>query len=275
MAPPDSGLSKGGHGENKHTGVCMGSIRYGLEDRVAVVTGGSRGIGLEIARELLAQGAKVVICGRKKESLDAACASLASDRLTAFPAHIAREEEVENLFRNVLEVHPFVDILVNNVGMNLMTPAIPDTDFSLWQKILETNLNGTYLCSRAASRIMRKEGRGAIVNVSSIAGRKASPAMGVYGIAKAGVEMLTRVMAVELAVHGIRVNAVAPGMVRTDFSRPFWSNPELYAHIAGTIPMKRIAEPAEVVHPVLFLSSDASSFITGQTLLVDGGAAAS
>jgi NAD(P)-dependent dehydrogenase (short-subunit alcohol dehydrogenase family) len=252
----------------------MGNIRYGLEDKVVVVTGGSRGIGFEIARELLAQGAKVVICGRKRESLDAACASLGTDRVKAFQAHIAREDDVENLFRQILEVHPSIDVLVNNVGMNLMTPAIPDTDFAMWQKILETNLNGTYLCSRAASRIMRKENRGAMVNVSSIAGRKASPAMGIYGVAKAGVEMLTRVMASELAQYGIRVNAVAPGMVRTDFSKPFWSNQELYGHIASTIPMGRIAEPIEVVHPVLFLASGASTFITGQTILVDGGATA-
>lgn len=252
----------------------MGNIRYGLEGRVAVVTGGSRGIGLEIARELLAQGAKVVICGRKKESLEAACASLASPNVTAFQAHIAREDDVENLFRQIEEIHPEIDILVNNVGMNLMTPAIPDTDFAVWQKILETNLNGTYLCSRAAARVMRKANKGAMVNVSSIAGRKASPAMGIYGIAKAGVEMLTRVMASELAPNGIRVNAVAPGMVRTDFSKPFWSNAELYGHLTSSIPMKRIAEPMEVVHPVLFLASEAAAFITGQTLLVDGGATA-
>ncbi|HNY64792.1 MAG TPA: SDR family oxidoreductase [Deltaproteobacteria bacterium] len=252
----------------------MAAIRYGLEDKVAVVTGGSRGIGFEIARELLAQDAYVVICGRKQEGLDAAVARLASDRLIAFQAHIAREEEVEGLFAKISEAHPRIDILVNNVGMNLMTPAIPDTDFGVWQKILETNLNGTYLVSRAASRLMRQAGSGAIVNVSSIAGRKASPAMGIYGIAKAGVEMLTKVMASELAGHGIRVNAVAPAMVRTDFSKPFWSNPELHAHITRTIPMGRIAEPIEVVHPVLFLASSASAFITGQTILVDGGATA-
>ncbi len=253
----------------------MGEIRYGLEDRIVVVTGGSRGIGLEIARELLNQGAKVVICGRKKESLDAAKDMLAAgDRLHAFQAHIAKEDEVENLFKNIMEVLPRVDVLINNVGMNLMTPAIPDTDFTVWQKIMDSNLSGNYLCSRAASRIMRKQNSGAIVSVTSIAGRKASPAMGIYGIAKAGIEMLTKVLASELAQYNIRVNAVAPGMVRTEFSKPFWSNPEIYGHIAKSIPMARIAEPNEVVHPVLFLASDASAFITGQTILVDGGATA-
>lgn len=252
----------------------MGTIRYGLEDKVVVVTGGSRGIGLEIARELLEQKAKVVICGRKKDNLDAARESLKNDDVTAVQAHIAKEDEVEGLFKKVMEAHSRIDVLINNVGMNLITPSIPDTDFSVWQKIMETNLNGTYLCSRAASRIMRQQARGTIVNVSSIAGRKASPAMGIYGIAKAGVEMLTKVMASELAQYNIRVNAVAPAMVRTDFSKPFWSNPDLLSHIVKAVPMGRIAEPIDVVHPVLFLASEASSFITGQTLLVDGGATA-
>lgn len=251
----------------------MSAISYGLGGKVVVVTGGSRGIGLEIAKELINQKAKVVIVGRKKDNLDTACTAIGSG-VMACQAHIAKEDEVEGLFKSIIEAHSRIDVLINNVGMNLMTPSIPDTDFAVWQKILETNLNGTYLCSRAASRIMRQQNQGAIVNVSSIAGRKASPAMGIYGIAKAGVEMLTKVMASELAQYGVRVNAVAPGMVRTDFSKPFWSNPDLLSHIVKTVPMGRIAEPGDVVHPVLFLASDAASFITGQTLLVDGGATA-
>lgn len=250
----------------------MSAIVYGLQDKIVVVTGGSRGIGLEIARELIAQKAKVVICGRKQDKLDAARAELGSSNLMTVQAHIAKEDDVESMFKKIMETHPRIDILVNNVGMNLITPAIPETDFAVWQKIMETNLNGTYLCSRAAARIMRPQSTGAIVNISSIAGRKASPAMGIYGIAKAGIEMLTKVMAAELAQYGIRVNAVAPGMVRTDFSKPFWSNPDVCSHITKTIPLGRIAEPMDVVHPVLFLASEASAFITGQTILVDGGA---
>jgi NAD(P)-dependent dehydrogenase (short-subunit alcohol dehydrogenase family) len=121
---------------------------------------------------------------------------------------------------------------------------------------------------------MREQKTGKIVNVSSIASRKASPGMGIYGIAKAGVEMLTKVLASELAQFNIQVNAVAPSMVRTDFSKPFWSNKELYDLIVKTIPLGRIAEPVDVVHPVLFLASDASNFITGQTIVVDGGVTA-
>ena len=253
----------------------MSMIRYGIEDRVVVVTGGSRGIGLEIAKELVAQKAKVVICGRKAETLEAAADEIGSPYLMTVQAHIAKEEDVDNLFKTVKDALGRVDVLINNVGMNLMTPFVADTEFSLWQKIIDTNLSGTFLCSRRASMIMReqKEG-GRIVNVSSIAGRKASPGMGIYGVAKAGIEMLTKVLASELAGFNIQVNAVAPSMVRTEFSKPFWSNTDIYEQIVKTIPLGRIAEPIDVVHPVLFLASDAAGFITGQTIVVDGGATA-
>jgi 2-deoxy-D-gluconate 3-dehydrogenase len=253
----------------------MGAIRYGLEDRVFVVTGGSRGIGLEIARELVNQGAKVAICGRKEGTLDAALARInGKDRVIASSAHIGKEEDVEKMFNTVLTKFSRVDVLINNVGMNLLTPSVADTELATWQKIMDTNLNGTFLCSKKAAKIMQEQKKGKIVNVSSIAGRRASPAMGIYGIAKAGVEMLTKVLAAELAQFGIQVNAVAPSMVRTEFSKPFWSNDILYEQIVKGIPMGRIAELMDVVHPVLFLASDAADFITGQTLLVDGGATA-
>jgi NAD(P)-dependent dehydrogenase (short-subunit alcohol dehydrogenase family) len=250
----------------------MGAIRYGLEDRVFVVTGGSRGIGLEIAKELFNQGAKVAICGRKQETLDTALNIInGQDRVISVSAHIAKEDDVEKMFKYVLDKYHRVDALINNVGMNLITASAVDTDTAVWQKIMDTNLNGTFLCSRRASKIMQEQKKGVIVNVSSIAGSKASPGMGIYGIAKAGVEMLTKVLAAELAQFGIRVNAVAPSMVRTEFSKPFWSNNIIHDQIIKGIPLGRIAEPIEVVHPVLFLASDASDFITGQTLLVDGG----
>lgn len=253
----------------------MGMIRYGLEDRVFVVTGGSRGIGLELTKELVNQGAKVAICGRKQEALDKALATIdAGERVIAVSAHIAREEDVDKMFNMIIAKFKRVDALINNVGMNLLTPDIADTEIAIWQKIMDTNLNGTFLCSRRAARIMREQKKGKIVNISSIAGRKASPAMGIYGIAKAGVEMLTKVLAAELAQFGIQVNAVAPSMVKTEFSKPFWSNDIIREQIVKGIPLGRIAEPIDVVHPVLFLASDAADFITGQTILVDGGATA-
>ncbi len=278
----------------------MSGMWYDLEGKVALVTGASRGIGLEIARRLLEQKAKVVICARKPDGLEAARLQLVAgagggearatgggvaggrgaadagsgangDRLLAVPAHIAEEDQVERLFGAVLERFGRLDILVNNVGMNLLTPSVVDADPGAWRKIIDTNLTGTYLCSRRAARIMRAQVRGKIVSVSSIAGRRSSPGMGVYGVAKAGLEMLTRVLAVELAPSNIQVNAVAPCMVKTGFSAPFWSNEDLRARIVAAIPAGRLAEPADVVPAVLFLASDAANFITGQTLVVDGG----
>jgi len=253
----------------------MGEVlSYGLVDKVFVVTGGSRGIGLAIAKLLLDQGARVVICGRKEEGLSAATASLnAGERLLAVPAHVAKEEDVDTLMDRTIQTFGRLDGLVNNVGMNIMSTVV-DVDPSLWQKIIDTNLNGVFLCSRKAGQLMREKKCGKIVNISSLAASRSAPAMGIYGIAKAGIEMMTRVLAQELAVFNIQVNAVAPGMVRTAFSEPFWSNEDFYQLIVKTIPMGRIAEPEDVAHPVLFLCSEGAGFITGQVLGVDGGASA-
>jgi NAD(P)-dependent dehydrogenase (short-subunit alcohol dehydrogenase family) len=247
---------------------------YGLEDKVFVVTGGSRGIGLTIARLLLDQGARVAICGRKEEGLSSATAYLnAGDRLLGIPAHVARVEDVDNLMLGTMDAFGKIDGLINNVGMNIMATVV-DADPSVWQKILDSNLNGAFLCARKAGQLMREQQFGKIVNISSLAATRSVPAMGIYGIAKAGIEMMTKVLAQELAPFNIQVNAVAPGMVRTEFSAPFWSNEDFHQLILKTIPMGRIAEPEDVAHPVLFLCSEGAGFITGQTLGVDGGASA-
>ena len=253
----------------------MNGMSYGLEEKVVVVTGGSRGIGLELARNLLEQGAKVVICGRKQENLAAAVEKLnGGERLLAIPTHIAREGDVENLFDTAVRRFGGLDVLINNVGMNLLTASVVDTDLAVWNKIIEGNLTGAFLCSRKAARIMREKKRGKIVSISSLAGTKASPGMGIYGIAKAGLEMLTKVLAFELAPFNIQVNAIAPGVVRTDFSKPFWSTPAIHEQIVKAVPAGRIAETADLVPIVLLLASGHADYITGQTIMVDGGASA-
>ncbi len=250
-------------------------MNFDLTGKTCLVTGGSRGIGLEITRALLENGAKVMICGRKQEGLDQAKDILNShENLTTFQAHIAKTEDVDMLFDQIKTEYGSLDILINNVGMNLMTPQIADLDPGLWQKIIDTNLGGTFLVSRKGAALMREAKQGKIVNLSSLAASRATPGMSIYGIAKAGIEMMTKVLASELAAFNVQVNTVAPAMVRTDFSKPFWSNDELLDHITKSIPMGRIAEPEEVVSPVMFLASPGSSYITGQTLLVDGGSTA-
>ena len=250
----------------------MSASNYGLAGKIVVVTGGSRGIGLELARRLLSGEAKVAICARKQEGLDQAAAELGGgDNLLTIPAHIAREDDVDLLFGQTKARFGRVDILINNVGMNLLTPSMVDTETTTWQKIIDSNLNGTYYCSRAAARLMKEQGAGKIVSISSTAGCRPAPGMGIYSIAKAGIEMLTRVLAAELAADNIQVNAVAPCMVKTGFSAPFWSNQDVHDEIVKTIPAGRLAEISDVVEPVLFLCSSGADFITGQILTVDGG----
>jgi 2-deoxy-D-gluconate 3-dehydrogenase len=181
---------------------------------------------------------------------------------------------VSSLFEAIEEQFGKLDVLVNNVGMNILTPSVASAHEGLWDKIIETNLKGTYLASGRAVMLMKKAGKGKIINISSIAAKKAAMGMGIYCIAKAGVEMLTRVLAVELAQDHINVNAVAPCVVRTQFSQPFWSNEGLLKEITGSIPMGRIAEIEDVVGTVLFLASNLSDFITGEVITVDGGSMA-
>ncbi len=244
-----------------------------LAEQVCLVTGASRGIGFEIARRFLAQGAKVAICARKEAGLGEAAERLGGGhRLLAVKAHVAVEEDVKSMFSQVLERFGRLDVLVNNAGMNLFVPAVTEAGFSLWQKIMESNLNGMFLCSQAAAAVMKEQRQGKIISISSLAARQVAPGMGIYGVAKAAMEMLTKVLAAELAFYNIQVNAVAPGMVRTGFSQPFWSNEDVCRQIVNAIPAGRLAEPRDVADLVLFLASPAADYLTGQIILLDGGA---
>lgn len=254
----------------------MTEAAFDFAGKVALVTGGSRGIGESITVALAQRGAQVVICGRKQENL-----ALAAERFTKMDlevtwkvANVGHWDQVKAILEMVEAQFGRLDILVNNVGMNILTPSVVEAEETLWNKIIQTNLGGTFLVTKAGVRLMKKSGGGKIVNISSIAARKAALGMGIYCVAKAGVDMLTRVLAVELAKDNIQVNGVAPCMVRTPFSKPFWSNEGLLKQITQTIPMGRIAETGDVVGAVLFLVSGFSDFMTGEVLTVDGGSMA-
>ncbi|MCF8063216.1 MAG: SDR family oxidoreductase [Deltaproteobacteria bacterium] len=251
----------------------MGTDRIDFTGKTALVTGGSRGLGLAMAGAFAEKGAHVAICGRKQENLDRAVQELKAKGLQvlAHPAHMGKADQVDALFTAVEETFGRLDILVNNVGMNLPTPSVAEVEEGLWDKILEGNLKSAFLASGRAVPMMKARGGGRIVNISSIAARKATRGMGVYCVAKAGLEMYTRVLAAELAGDGICVNAVAPGMVRTGFSKPFWGNEALLQQITASIPMGRIAETGDVVGAVLFLCSSWADYITGEVVTVDGG----
>ena len=254
----------------------MAEMSLNLSGKVVLVTGGSRGLGKANAMAMAGKGADVVICGRKQENLDKAIADFRQTGLDAMARveNIGKSDQVKNLFQAIEKRFGKLDILVNNVGMNILTPSVVEAEESLWDKTMETNLKGTFLSSSKAVSLMRKTGKGKIINISSIAAKRAARGMGIYCVAKAGVEMLTKVLAVELAKDHINVNAVAPSVVKTRFSQPFWGNEDLLNELIKTIPMGRIAETGDVVGTVLFLASSLSDFITGEVITVDGGAMA-
>ena len=247
---------------------------YGVENETAVVTGASQGIGKSIAETLAAGGADVSICSRSMDRIGPVADSIndaeGGDAL-AVECDVRERERVEEFVEATVDEFGDIDVLVNNMGMNLPAGNLVDTETGMWQKIIDSNLTSTFMCARRAGKIMQGQKFGRIVSVTSVAAHKASPGLNVYGIAKSAIEMMTKNLAFELAGDNIQVNAVAPAMVRTDFSKPFWSNPEIHDMVVKNIPMGRIAEPEEVARVVLFLASDAASFMTGQTLLVAGG----
>ncbi len=251
----------------------MTEVNLDLTGKVALVTGGSRGLGKAIAVALAGNGANVAICGRKQENLDNVYSEfreMGFDVMTKV-ANVGSSEQVTSLFESVEKRFGKLDILVNNVGINMFTPSTSEADENLWDKIIDINLKSAYLASGQAVRLMKKAGGGKIINISSTAARKAAKGMGIYCISKAALEMLTRVLALELAKDNINVNAVAPYVVRTEFSKPFWSNEAMLKEITKTVPLGRIAEPNDVVGSVVFLASDLSDLITGEIIVVDGG----
>jgi NAD(P)-dependent dehydrogenase (short-subunit alcohol dehydrogenase family) len=254
----------------------MAGLDIDLSGKTALVTGGSRGLGKAIALAMAEKNANVIICGRKQENLNKAQDEFKGRGLDVMTqvAHAGKSDQLATLFKSIDDRFGKLDILVNNVGTNVLTPLVAEADEGLWDKLMETNLKSAFLASKQAYRLMKKAGGGKIINISSIAAQKASRGMGIYCIGKAGLEMLTRVLAIELVSDHINVNAVAPGMVRTQFSQPFWKDENLLKELTKTIPMGRIAETGDVVGAVLFLASNLSDFITGEIIRVDGGSMA-
>lgn len=245
-----------------------------LSAKVAIVTGGKRGIGKAIALAFAAAGADVAVCSRRLD--DGELVAVADEikrlgrRSLAVKADITQRTDVENLVQRVRDEFGAIDILVNNAAMNIMSPLL-DLREDGWDRIMNTDLKGYYLCSQAAGRVMVAQKKGNIINIASTGGLKASKNVGAYCIAKAGIIMLTRVLALELADYHIRVNAIAPATVRTKFSEPFWKDPEKLRQIESEIPLRHIAETSDIAGAALFLAADASSFITGHTIVIDGG----
>jgi 2-deoxy-D-gluconate 3-dehydrogenase len=194
-------------------------------------------------------------------------------RSLAVQTDITRKADVDNLVQKTLAELGAIDILVNNAAMNIKAPLL-ELNEAGWDRVIDTDLKGYYLCSQAAGGVLVGQKRGNIINIASTAAVDTAPGMGAYCIAKAGVVMLTRILAIELARYNIRVNAVAPSIVKTKFSQPLWADAKALKGIEAGIPLGRLAEPNDIVGAVLFLASEASAYITGHTIVVDGGSVA-
>jgi NAD(P)-dependent dehydrogenase (short-subunit alcohol dehydrogenase family) len=251
----------------------LGTSNFGLDGKVALITGASRGIGQAIAETFSEAGAKVVISGRKQDGLDKIGKTIRKTGREVLPlaAHTGDNDAIKRLLKKIIETYERIDILVNNAATNPHFGPILTADEGQWAKILDTNLVGYFRMAKACVPIMQENGGGKIINIGSIAGKTPQPGMGIYCVSKAGVLMLTKVLAAELAEDNIQVNAIAPGFVKTRFSQALWDNPEFYEMTIQRIPQKRMATPEEITGAALFLASDESTFITGSTFVVDGG----
>lgn len=246
---------------------------FDLSGRVCVVTGGGRGIGKSIAAALAAHGATVVITGRTQATLDAAAQDLAASggKVDAIAADISSEGDVVRLAREVEVRHGAAQVLVNNAGINAIYKKAEDTTLAEWNEIVATNLTGVFLTCREFGRSMLAAGKGSIVTISSIAGRVGLARTAPYCASKGGVELLTRSLAIDWAPRGVRVNTVAPAYVETDLTVGLAAHPVLDERVIQRTPMRRFGQPDEIAGAVVYLASDASLYVTGQTIGVDGG----
>ena len=247
---------------------------FSIEGRTALVTGASRGIGLAIADLLAEQGAEVILVARKQQTLDEAATALRrkGGRAHAIASHMGKLEDIRNLVATLDERGLEVDILVNNAGISPPhVESLADTTEALWDKVMEVNLKGPFFLSGAIGKRMMARGRGSIINISTTSALMAQPDLGVYCISKAGLNMVTRSCAREFGPHGVRVNAISCGVIKTAMGDHTLNDPQRYADMMKINPLKRVGLPEEVARAVLFFASDASSYSTGTIFQVDGG----
>lgn len=246
--------------------------RFSCEGKVALITGGSRGIGRASALALAEAGADVVVSSRKIADLEQVAEEIRSKGVKglAVAAHNAKSEDSKMLIDRVVKDFGRIDILLNNAGTNPYFGPIMDQDETTFDITMNVNLKGIFILSQLAARVMKTRGGGCIINTASIGGLRAGE-LGVYCVSKAAVIMLTQVMAKEWGQYNIRVNALAPGIIKTRLSEALWKDPKVNEKALGQIPVMRLGEPDEIAGAVVFLSSSAGSYITGETIVIDGG----
>ncbi len=251
---------------------------FSLEGKNAVVTGASRGIGEAIARAFAHRGARVVLSSRKQEALDAVAESIndevGAERALPIACHTGTPEQIEALFQRVGSELGRLDILVNNAATNPFFGAAVDCSERAYDKTFDVNVKGYFLMTQRAAKMMAAQGSGSIINIASINGITPAPFQVVYSMTKAAVISMTRGFAKELGGKGVRVNAIAPGLVETKFASALINNPDILKAVNQMTPMGRHAQPEEIVGAALYLASDAASYTTGAVIVCDGGATA-
>ena len=241
---------------------------FDLTGKVCIVTGAGRGIGRGMAEGLARHGATVVLSGRTQATLEATAAAIGGSA-SVVAADVAREAAVEGLRDTVMQRHGRIDVLVNNAGVNAIFKGIERTTLAEWQDIIDVNLTGVFLCCKHIGAAIGQGG--SVINVSSVAGHGGLPRSVPYCASKGGVEMLTKALALDWAARGVRVNTLAPGWVDTDLTHGLLDHDVHGKRLLDRTPMGRFATPRDMAGGVVFLASDASAFMTGQSLVVDGG----
>jgi NAD(P)-dependent dehydrogenase (short-subunit alcohol dehydrogenase family) len=246
---------------------------FSLRGKVALIIGASRGIGEAIALRFSKAGAKVVVSSRKLESVQAVAEKIkaAGGEALAVQAHVGRADDLAALVARTVETFGRVDVAVNNAATNPHFGPLLTADEGQVDKILDINLKGVWRGCKAVVPQMEQQGGGKIINIASLAGLKPAPGMGIYGISKAGVIMLTQVLAMDLGSCNIQVNAIAPGVVKTRFSQLLWETPEIAEPTLRHLPLGRFGEPEEVASLALYLAAPASNWVTGAVFVIDGG----
>jgi NAD(P)-dependent dehydrogenase (short-subunit alcohol dehydrogenase family) len=249
-------------------------IDFSLQAKVAIITGASQGIGEAIAVAFAQAGAKVVVSSRKLESVAKVAREIrqSGGEALALQAHMGRPDDVEALVRETINKWGHVDIAVNNAGTNPHFGQLLAADEGQIEKTLDVNLKGYFRLAQQVVPRMKEQGGGKIINVASIAGLRPPQAIGLYGVSKAGDIMLTQVLARELGPYNIQVNAIAPGIVKTKFSRALWEDAKLMARYESSVPLRRVGKSEDVAGAALYLASPAGDWVTGTVLVVDGGA---
>jgi NAD(P)-dependent dehydrogenase (short-subunit alcohol dehydrogenase family) len=253
--------------------------QFSLKGKVAVITGGGRGIGQAIAFAFAKAGAKVVVTSRKAQDLEATADEIKAFGGEAFPlpAHLGKADEIKRMINTVMEKFGRIDILVNNAGASPAKGSVLECDERLWDKLMDINLKGAYFISQAAANIMVKQGGGKIINIASVDGHNPEPGLSIYAISKAGIKMLTKAFASELLRYNIQVNTISPGPISTKMLKSNWDflPPEdaqkVKEAVEKALPSGRLGNPDEIAGAALYLASDASSYTTGSEILIDGG----